>query len=86
MNFSFKIGWFIAYTPVSIIGTSSEIYELYLKRWDVELFFRDIKTTMGMGILRCQSPEMIRKEILMYFIAYNCVRKLMCEAAEKMGF
>ena len=62
---------------------SEEIASLYLKRWDVELFFRDIKTTMGMDILRCQSPDMIRKEILMNFIAYNGVRRLMYEAAEK---
>lgn len=61
---------------------SEEIARLYLKRWDVELFFRDIKTTMGMDILRCQTPEMIRKEIIMNFIAYNCVRRLMYEAAE----
>lgn len=62
-----------------------EIANLYLKRWDVELFFRDIKTTMGMDVLRCQSPDMIRKEILMNFIAYNCVRRLMYEAAEQAG-
>lgn len=60
-----------------------EIAELYFKRWDVELFFRDIKTTVGLDILRCQTPEMIRKEILMHFIAYNCVRRLMYEAAGK---
>ncbi|MFV0436916.1 MAG: IS4 family transposase [Desulfopila sp.] len=59
----------------------AEIAALYLKRWDVELFFRDIKTTMGFDILRCQSPEMIRKELLMCFIAYNCIRRLMFEAA-----
>jgi len=62
---------------------ASELAELYFKRWDVELFFRDIKTTMGLDILRCRTPEMIRKEILMYFITYNCVRQLMCEAAEE---
>ncbi len=62
---------------------SEEIAGLYLKRWDVELFFRDIKITMGMDILRCKSPEMIRKEILMNLIAYNCIRRLMCEAAQK---
>ncbi|MGL1933356.1 MAG: transposase, partial [Desulfotalea sp.] len=56
-----------------------------LKRWDVELFFRDIKTTMGMDILRCQTPEMISKEIIMNFVAYNCVRRLMYDAAEKVG-
>ncbi len=57
--------------------------DLYFRRWDVELFFRDLKTTLGMDVLRCQSPEMIYKEILMYFIAYNCIRRLMYEAAEE---
>jgi len=54
--------------------SAEKLAGLYLKRWDVELFFRDIKTTMGMDILRCKTPEMIRKELLMYFIAYNCIR------------
>ncbi|MDX8405347.1 MAG: IS4 family transposase, partial [Mariprofundus sp.] len=62
---------------------ASEIADLYYQRWDVELFFRDIKTTMGMDILRCKTPEMVRKEILMHLIAYNCIRRLMLEAAEK---
>lgn len=62
-----------------------ELAELYFHRWEVELFFRDIKTTLGMDILRCKTPDMIHKEILMHFIAYNCVRRLMCEAAEKSG-
>ena len=45
--------------------------DLYRQRWDVELFFRDIKTTMGMDVLRCRTPDLVKKEILMYFIAYN---------------
>lgn len=57
--------------------------DLYYQRWDVELFFRDIKTTMGMDILRCKSPDMVRKEIQMYLIAYNCIRLLMNEAAKQ---
>ncbi len=62
---------------------ASEIADLYLQRWDVELFFRDIKTTMDMDILRCKTPEMVCKEIIMHFIAYNCIRRLMLGAAEK---
>jgi len=62
---------------------ASEIIEVYFQRWNVELFFRDIKTTMGMDILRCKTPGMVRKEILMHFIAYNCIRRLMLEAAER---
>jgi hypothetical protein len=66
-------------------NSAEELAGLYFKRWDVELLFRDIKTTMGMDILRrCQTPEMIRKEILIHFIAYNCIRRLMCEAAKAM--
>ena len=64
---------------------ASELADLYLQRWDVELFFRDIKTTMGMDILRCKTPDMVRKEILMHFIVYNCIRSLMWEASEKRG-
>ena len=79
-------GFYIVTTLLdSVKYPSEEIVGLYLKRWDVELFFRDIKITMGMDVLRCQTPDMIRKEILMNFIAYNCVRRLMYEAAGKAG-
>jgi hypothetical protein len=64
------------------IYPASNLAELYFKRWDVELFFRDIKTTMGMDVLRCKSPGMIRKEILMNFIVYNCIRHLIYESAQ----
>jgi len=60
---------------------ANEIADLYYQRWDVELFFRDIKTTMGMDILRCKTPQMVHKEILMHLIAYNCIRCLITEAA-----
>jgi hypothetical protein len=55
--------------------------ELYRRRWAIELFFRDIKTTMNMEILRCQSPAMIEKELAMHIIAYNLLRTLMLEAS-----
>ena len=60
---------------------ASELADLYFQRWDVELFFREIKTTMGMDILRCKTPDMVRKEILMHLIVYNGIRCLMGEAA-----
>ena len=59
---------------------ADEIAQLYFERWDVELFFRDIKTTMDMDILRCKSPDMVRKEIMMHLIAYNCIQSLIVEA------
>jgi hypothetical protein len=55
--------------------------ELYMQRWSVELHFREIKITLGMDVLRCLSPEMIHKELLMHMISYNVVRALMQEAS-----
>lgn len=61
--------------------TAEALADLYYRRWSVELFFRDIKITLGMDVLRCKSPEMVRKEITMHAIAYNLIRGLMQEAA-----
>jgi hypothetical protein len=60
---------------------AADIARLYLRRWAVELFFRDIKITLGMDVLRCHTPAMVRKEIVMHAIAYNLIRALMQQAA-----
>lgn len=64
----------VAY-PIAALG------ELYFQRWSVELHFREIKITLGMDVLRCQSPDMVEKEVLMHTISYNLVRALMQQAA-----
>jgi hypothetical protein len=64
---------------------AEEITSLYAHRWEIELRFRDIKTTMGMEMLRTKAPEMVEKEILMYMIAYNLVRLLMLKAGNLYG-
>ena len=63
----------------------TEIIALYLKRWHVETDFNVIKTTMKMDVLRCKSPEMVRKEIGINFIVYNLIRALMGRAANRIG-
>jgi hypothetical protein len=57
--------------------TAKMITELYLKRWNVELYFRELKTTLGMDVLRCKTPDMIQKEVLMYFIVFNAIKLMM---------
>lgn len=42
---------------------AEELAYLYAERWRVELWFRDIKTSMGMEVLRCKSPRMVHKEL-----------------------
>ena len=58
------------------------LIELYLRRWKIELWLRDIKVTPGLDVVRCQSPAMVEKEIWMQAIACNMVRALMLEAAQ----
>jgi hypothetical protein len=55
--------------------------ELYARRWNIELHFAQIKTTLEMDVLRCQSPAMIEKELQIHLIAYNLVRALMQQSA-----
>jgi Transposase DDE domain len=55
--------------------------ELYFQRWSVELHFREIKTLLRLDILRCLSPQMVHKELLLHMIAYNLLRCLMQQAA-----
>lgn len=66
--------------------TSKEaIKRLYKDRWHVELDLRNIKTTLGMEQLSCQSPGMAVKEIGVYLLAYNLIRMMMARAAQLRG-
>ncbi len=53
-----------------------DIAELFFCRWQIELRLRDIKTMLGMDILRTKTPERARKELWMYLTAYNLLRTL----------
>lgn len=59
-----------------------QIQELYQMRWQVELRLRDIKTTLGMDRLRCKTPAMVEKEVWVYLLAYNLIRRVMVEASD----
>jgi len=59
---------------------AQDLAQLYARRWKIELWFRDIKTSMGMEVLRCKSPKMVHKELEMFFIAYNLIRCLIVQA------
>ncbi|MCK5355020.1 MAG: IS4 family transposase, partial [Methyloprofundus sp.] len=62
-------------------ASKPELKALYKRRWQIEVDFRNIKTTMGMETLSCKTPEMSEKEIWIYFLAYNLIRLLMAQAA-----
>jgi hypothetical protein len=59
---------------------AEELVALYARRWRLELCLRDLKTTMGMEQLRCQTPDMAEKELLAYLVAHNLIRCVIAEA------
>ncbi len=65
--------------------TKEDLAFLYRARWNNELDLRSIKTSMQMDILRCKSPELVRKEIWTHVLAYNLIRTIMAQAAIKHG-
>ena len=62
-----------------------DIAELYHRRWLAELDIRAIKITLGMDILRCKTPEMVRKEMWTCLMAYNLIRQTMLQSARASG-
>jgi hypothetical protein len=60
-----------------------ELARVYHARWQAEVDLRSIKITMQMDVLRCKTPDMVRKEIWMHLLAYNLIRTVMAEAAER---
>jgi hypothetical protein len=64
-----------------LLWTVELLAALYARRWQIELFFKNIKTTLQMEMLSCRTPAMIYKELEMHLIAYNLIRAFMGEAA-----
>lgn len=56
--------------------------ELFFSRWQIEVRLRDIKSMLGMDILRTKTPERARKELWMFLASYNLLRTLMYSAAQ----
>lgn len=62
-----------------------DVAELFRSRWHVELDIEAIKITLDMDVLRCRSPEMVRKEAWTCLLAYNLIRRSMLQSAAASG-
>ena len=58
-----------------------QIARLYGLRWEIETNFRHLKTTMGLEHLKCQTPDGVLKELMVFVLVYNLVRGVMTLAA-----
>lgn len=83
----FRVDAFVVVTTLTDADPYSrdDIAELYHQRWLAELDIRSIKITLGMDVLRCKTPEMVRREIGTCLLAYNLIRQTMLQAALQAG-
>jgi hypothetical protein len=65
--------------------TKDDLATLYRARWQAELDLRSLKETMQMRVLRCKTPELVRKELWAHILAYNLIRTIIAQAASEHG-
>jgi hypothetical protein len=61
----------------------NDLAQLYRARWNAELDLRSLKQTLQMDVLRCKTPELVRKELWTHILAYNLIRTIIAQAATK---
>jgi putative transposase len=83
----FRVDSFVVVTTLTDADQYSrdDLAELYHQRWLAELDIRTIKCTLGLDVLRCKTPEMIRRELWTGLLAYNLIRQTMLQAALQAG-
>jgi hypothetical protein len=62
---------------------AQELARLYGLRWQVETDLKHLKQTLGMDVLRCTTVAGVLKELTLFVLIYNLVRRVMCEAARR---
>ena len=69
----------------SSVFPRDDLAQLYRAWWNAELDLRSLKQTLQMDVLRCKSPELVRKELWAHILAYNLIRTIMAQAATEHG-
>lgn len=59
----------------------SELAGLFRQRWHAELDLRNVKISLHMDDLRGRTPQMVRRELWVHWLAYNLIRKAIAQAA-----
>jgi hypothetical protein len=62
-----------------------DLAQLYRARWNAELDLRSLKQVLQMDVLRCKTPELVRKELWAHILTYNLIRTVMAQAADRHG-
>jgi putative transposase len=73
--------WLYLFTTLSL--PAEEVETLYGRRWRIETDLRSLKQTVRLHRISAQSADMMEKELLVAVMAYNLVRAIMFQAAQR---
>jgi hypothetical protein len=73
--------WLYLFTTSSL--PAEEVVALYGRRWLIETDLRSLKQTVRLQRILVQSADMMEKELLVAVMAYNLVRAIMFQAAQR---
>ncbi|OAT14615.1 transposase [Buttiauxella noackiae ATCC 51607] len=64
---------------------AKDVAELYHSRWEIEVGFRNLKSSLldNALVLRSRKPELLEQEVWGMLLAYNLIRREATRAAEK---
>jgi putative transposase len=65
--------------------SKADIADLYCRRWNVEVDLRSLKQELGLKMLRCKTPALVRAELWTHLLGYNLTRCVMAQAAYDKG-
>ena len=83
----FRIKTLIVVTTLLDAGgfAKADLAQLYRARWHAELDLRSLKQTLQMDVLRCKTPDLVRKELWAHVLTYNLIRTIIAQAASEHG-
>jgi hypothetical protein len=73
--------WLYLFTTTSM--PAKEVVALYGRRWRIETDLRCLKQTVHLSRISARSADMMEKELLVSIMAYNLVRAIMFQAAQR---
>jgi IS4 transposase len=73
--------WLYLFTTTSL--PAEEVVTLYGRRWRIETDLRSLKQTVRLSRISSHSADMVEKELLVAVMAYNLVRAIMFQAAQR---
>ncbi len=77
--------WLSSGKPVPGEYAVGDVAELYQRRGLLESDIRAIKISLGMDILRCKTPALVRKEMWACLLAYNLIRRILLQSAKALS-